>query len=72
MNDDDGKPRVSWRGDGEYFVTSSVEDHVRKLRVWNRHGVLQAVSERVDALEHSLAWRPSGNWIARWVVLMRI
>ncbi|KAL3226372.1 hypothetical protein MRX96_004463 [Rhipicephalus microplus] len=36
-------PRVSWRGDGQYFVTSSINPAVgnRKLRLWSRDGTLQ-------------------------------
>ncbi|KAF8963616.1 IKI3 family-domain-containing protein [Flammula alnicola] len=68
--DDDNLPRISWRGDGAYFVVSSlspdgapnVERH-RTLRVYDRQGVLQSTSEDVAGLEHTLVWRPSGNLI---------
>ena len=65
---DDGKPRVSWRGDGELFVVSSLDQYsnIRVLRVFNRTGGLQSTSENINGLEHSLSWRPSGNWIARF------
>uniref|UniRef100_A0A8D3D8A8 Elongator complex protein 1 n=1 Tax=Scophthalmus maximus TaxID=52904 RepID=A0A8D3D8A8_SCOMX len=36
----------------------------RKVRVWNREGVLQATSEPVDGLEEPLSWKPSGSLIA--------
>jgi len=66
--DDDFKIRVSWRGDGEYFVCSSVgyDDKIqqRKVRVYNRDCVLQSTNEVMDQLEHTLCWRPSGNLIA--------
>ena len=26
LEDDDKKPRISWRGDGQFFVVSSVTD----------------------------------------------
>lgn len=29
----------------------------RKLRVWNREGVLSSTSENVDGLEQALFWR---------------
>eukprot|EP00038_Savillea_parva_P028780 m.66950 g.66950 ORF g.66950 m.66950 type:complete len:1467 (-) comp8400_c0_seq1:13-4413(-) len=62
---DDSAPRIAWRGDGEYFVTSTKPDGgPRRLRVWDRHGVLQSTSEDMGGLEQSLAWRPSGNLIA--------
>ncbi|XP_064474932.1 putative elongator complex protein 1 [Ornithodoros turicata] len=63
---DDGLPRISWRGDGQYFVTSCI-DRVgghRKLRVWNRQGNLQFTGEGVDGLEQALSWKPSGSLIA--------
>ena len=68
--DDDNVPRISWRGDGAYFVVSSLspdgipdsEPH-RTLRVYDRQGKLQSTSEEVAGLEHTLVWRPSGNLI---------
>lgn len=63
---DDGAARVMWRGDGEYFVTSTitVADKRRRLHIWDRQGSLQSISEDVPGLEQSLAWKPSGNLIA--------
>lgn len=68
--DDDTLPRISWRGDGAYFVVSSlstesepdIKSH-RTLRIYDRQCVLQTTSEEVAGLEHPLAWRPSGNLI---------
>ena len=69
---------VSWRGDSEFFVVNTIEKDVlcksfqdeeetlvdrRVLRVFNRQGALEAVSEPVDFMEGSLCWRPSGNLI---------
>ncbi|KNZ72380.1 Elongator complex protein 1 [Termitomyces sp. J132] len=69
--DDDLAPRISWRGDGAFFVVSSLSPasptnsmRRRTLRVYDRDGKLQSTSEAVPGLEHSLAWRPSGNLIA--------
>ncbi|KAF4620926.1 hypothetical protein D9613_000930 [Agrocybe pediades] len=68
--DDDDLPRISWRGDGTYFVVSSVSPAKdpdspahRTLRVYDRQAVLQSTSEEVAGLEHTLSWRPSGNLI---------
>ena len=68
--DDDYLPRISWRGDGAYFVVSSLSPEGihnsrthRTLRVYDRQGVLQSTSEEIPGLEHALAWRPSGNLI---------
>uniref|UniRef100_A0A672ZM53 Elongator complex protein 1 n=1 Tax=Sphaeramia orbicularis TaxID=375764 RepID=A0A672ZM53_9TELE len=36
----------------------------RKVRVWNREGVLQATSEPINGLEQALCWKPSGSLIA--------
>jgi elongator complex protein 1 len=62
---DDRMPRVTWRGDGEYFVISyaSTVLNRRVLRVFNREGNLLHVSEPVNQLEHCLSWKLSGNLI---------
>ncbi|KAK5864320.1 hypothetical protein PBY51_015572 [Eleginops maclovinus] len=63
---DDRRPRVTWRGDGQLFAVSAVcmQSGARKVRVWNREGVLQATSETVNGLEAPLCWKPSGSLIA--------
>ncbi|XP_061895843.1 elongator complex protein 1 isoform X1 [Entelurus aequoreus] len=63
---DDRRPRVTWRGDGQLFAVSAVcpQTGARKVRVWNREGVLQATSEPVDGLEQALCWKPSGSLMA--------
>ncbi|XP_029845104.2 putative elongator complex protein 1 [Ixodes scapularis] len=63
---DDRQPRVSWRGDGQYFVTSSVDPSRgnRKLRIWSREGALQYTGEDINGLEQALSWKPSGSLIA--------
>ncbi|KAF8587053.1 IKI3-domain-containing protein [Ramaria rubella] len=62
--DDDGTPRISWRGDAQLFAISAMQERKRVLRVYNRLAVLQSTAEDVAGLEHSLAWRPSGGLIA--------
>jgi elongator complex protein 1 len=69
--DDDQAPRISWRGDGSFFVVSSLSPETpstprrrRTLRVYDREGALQSTSEPIAGLEHALSWRPSGNLIA--------
>ncbi|NWQ67210.1 ELP1 protein, partial [Neopipo cinnamomea] len=63
---DDGRPRVTWRGDGQFVAVSAVcpETGARKVRVWNRELVLQSTSEPVSGLQQALSWKPSGNLIA--------
>ncbi|KAM8909960.1 elongator complex protein 1 isoform 2-T2 [Spinachia spinachia] len=63
---DDRAPRVTWRGDGHLFAVSAVclQTGARKVRVWNREGVLQATSEPANGLEQALCWKPSGSLIA--------
>ncbi|NWR39395.1 ELP1 protein, partial [Tachuris rubrigastra] len=63
---DDGKPRVTWRGDGQFVAVSAVcpETGARKVRVWNRELVLQSTSEPISGLQQALSWKPSGNLIA--------
>jgi elongator complex protein 1 len=56
---DDHLPRVSWRGDGQFFVCSTVHSETgnRQLYVYNREGTRQSTSETVDGLEQALSWK---------------
>ncbi|KAJ1675513.1 putative elongator complex protein 1 [Spiromyces aspiralis] len=62
--DDDGINRITWKGDAAYFAVSTCKDGRRQLQVYNRDGALLNVSERIECLEHSAAWKPSGRVIA--------
>uniref|UniRef100_A0A182PF30 Elongator complex protein 1 n=1 Tax=Anopheles epiroticus TaxID=199890 RepID=A0A182PF30_9DIPT len=56
---------ISWRADGEYFAVGYLAPFgQRAFKVFNKEGALQYTSEKCPGLEGSLAWRPSGNWIA--------
>nr|XP_006133345.1 elongator complex protein 1 [Pelodiscus sinensis] len=63
---DDGRPRVTWRGDGQFVAVSAICPQTGdwKVRVWSRELVLQSTSEPVPGLEQALAWKPSGSLIA--------
>ncbi|EMP37548.1 Elongator complex protein 1 [Chelonia mydas] len=63
---DDGRPRVTWRGDGQFVAVSAIcpQTGARKVRVWSRELVLQSTSEPIPGLEQALAWKPSGSLIA--------
>ncbi|KAJ4307173.1 putative elongator complex protein 1 [Collariella sp. IMI 366227] len=64
-SNDDRRCTISWRGDGAYVAVNYLQDGVRRvIRVFNRDGELDSVSEPVDGLEGSLSWRPEGNLIA--------
>lgn len=58
-NFDDMKPRISWRGDGDYFAVSvfDASNGCRTLRVFDRDCVLQASSEPLPRLEPTLSWK---------------
>ncbi|KIJ49936.1 hypothetical protein M422DRAFT_74490 [Sphaerobolus stellatus SS14] len=67
--DDDAQPKISWRGDGQYFAVSVSQPQSplqpkRVVRVYNGEGQLQNTMEDVPGLEHPLAWRPNGGLIA--------
>ncbi|EJT98268.1 IkappaB kinase complex IKAP component [Dacryopinax primogenitus] len=62
--DDDALPKISWRGDAQFFSVSAVDEGRRVIRVYSRAGMLQNTSEPVPGLEHTLAWKPSGALIA--------
>ncbi|ETE71760.1 Elongator complex protein 1, partial [Ophiophagus hannah] len=63
---DDHKPRISWKGDGQYVAVSDIcpGTGARKVRVWSRELILQSTSEPVPELGQALAWKPSGSLIA--------
>lgn len=65
---DFGKIAISWRGDCQYFAVSVVEKiqevERRLIRVFDREGNLDSVSEPVNGLEDHLAWKPQGSLIA--------
>ncbi|KAK0704943.1 IKI3 family-domain-containing protein [Lasiosphaeris hirsuta] len=64
-SNDDGSCTISWRGDGAYVAVNFFQEGVRRvIRVFNRDGELDSVSEPVDGLEGSLSWRPEGNLMA--------
>ncbi|XP_040154975.1 putative elongator complex protein 1 [Anopheles arabiensis] len=61
----DATVNISWRADGEYFAVGYLAPFgQRAFKVFNKEGALQYTSEKCHGLEGSLAWRPSGNWIA--------
>ncbi|KAE8271222.1 hypothetical protein A4X09_0g1133 [Tilletia walkeri] len=75
--DDDGLSRISWRGDGSFFMVSVLEPfpsapssqrglcHHRIIRVFARDGNLSATSEpTVRGLTQVLSVKPTGNVIA--------
>ncbi|SCU77885.1 LAMI_0A02674g1_1 [Lachancea mirantina] len=70
---DRGKVTISWRGDCEFFVISTVdvitnqegrEIFRRALRVFTRDGSLDSASEPVTGQEFPLSWKPQGALIA--------
>ena len=76
--DDDGRPRISWRGDGAFFAISALEPFRsspsevdaaptwhRLIRTYARLGALSATSDpSVRGISQALAFRPIGNLIA--------
>ncbi len=62
---DDGIPRISWRGDGELLAITQVDisSSARRIRVFDKFGTLQSISEPVGVLESSLCWMPNGALI---------
>lgn len=63
---DDGRPRITWRGDATLFAVSfqHAATKIRQFKVFNREGILQYTSEPTNGLEECLAWKPSGSLIA--------
>ncbi|KAJ2878468.1 putative elongator complex protein 1 [Coemansia aciculifera] len=62
--EDDGQTRISWRGDGAFVAVSFIaQNEVREVRVFSREGRLHSIAEPIEALKHTLSWRPSGRLI---------
>ncbi|KAG0672392.1 Elongator subunit iki3 [Maudiozyma exigua] len=72
---DSRKVSISWRGDCEYFVISTIETvqdpddeeatiERRGLRVFTREGQLDSASEPVTGMEGPLSWKPQGALVA--------
>ncbi|KAK4189902.1 putative Elongator complex protein 1 [Podospora australis] len=62
---DDKRCTISWRGDGAYVAVNFLQEGVRRVvRVYNRDGELESVTEPVNGLEGALSWRPEGNLMA--------
>ncbi|XP_011265632.2 elongator complex protein 1 isoform X2 [Camponotus floridanus] len=63
---DDGRPRITWRGDGSLFAISflHIQTKIRQFKVFDREGTLCYTSEPTNGLEECLAWHPLGNLIA--------
>lgn len=74
LESDSGQMHLTWRGDGQYFCVSSLDNISndqgevtgtrRTIRMYTREGALDGVSEPVDGLLEYVAWRPSGELIA--------
>ncbi|KAJ2726675.1 putative elongator complex protein 1 [Coemansia sp. Benny D115] len=61
---DDYHVRISWRGDGAFFGVTYVGENGREIRTFSREGKLHSIGEKIVALEHTLAWKPSGRLLA--------
>lgn len=63
---DNDNSYVSWRGDGQYFICSTINPDTGKrlMRVWSRDLTLHSTIESLEGLEYPLCWRPSGNLVS--------
>ncbi|ODV62812.1 Elongator subunit IKI3 [Ascoidea rubescens DSM 1968] len=60
---------ISWRDDCDFFAISTqsqlnLNNKRRIIRIFNREGILQNISEPLDGLEHTLSWKPQSSLIA--------
>lgn len=60
----DSKINITWRGDSELFAVSYIGQNGRMFKVFNKEGILQYTSERLNGLGSCIAWKPSGSIIA--------
>ncbi|KAK4879526.1 hypothetical protein RN001_007672 [Aquatica leii] len=63
-HNDDLKPRVSWRGNGDMFVVNYWNDEKRKFKVFKFPCELLYESSDIIGLQPIIAWKPEGNLIA--------
>ncbi|KAH8921164.1 IkappaB kinase complex, IKAP component [Atractiella rhizophila] len=61
---EDGRTRVAWRGDGDFFAVSSLEKGRRKIRVYSRAAALMSTAEDVSGMGSAFDWQPSGSLLA--------
>lgn len=66
---EDGNTSISWRDDCNIFAVSLIleDDNLqsrRVIRVFDRHGTLEAISEAADGLEAQMSWKSQGNMLA--------
>lgn len=66
---EDGKISISWRDDCNIFAVSLIlEDENmeprRVVRIFDRHGTLEAMSEAANGLDAHMSWRSQGNLLA--------
>eukprot|EP01117_Protostelium_nocturnum_P005632 TRINITY_DN2032_c1_g1_i4.p1 TRINITY_DN2032_c1_g1~~TRINITY_DN2032_c1_g1_i4.p1 ORF type:complete len:1263 (-),score=561.83 TRINITY_DN2032_c1_g1_i4:48-3836(-) len=58
-------PRVSWRGDGQFFAVNSLDvADKRTIRIYDRSCTFSSSSEALSGVEDVLYWKPSGQLIA--------
>lgn len=73
LPNDDGKIRISWRQDGEYFACSFVHRKMekgvnitshREILIFQRDSLKPTIKEPCEGLGWALAWRSDGSLIA--------
>ncbi|PJF19111.1 Elongator complex protein 1 [Paramicrosporidium saccamoebae] len=66
--EDDGKPRLSWRNDSAFFSCSLVVEGIhgmhRQIVVVDREGTITSIKEPIAGLGHALSWRRDGSLIS--------
>ncbi|KAF5282772.1 hypothetical protein FQR65_LT02769 [Abscondita terminalis] len=63
-NNDDLKPRISWRGNGDMFVINFWNNGQRKFKVFKFPCDLLYESSDIVGLQPIISWKPEGNLIA--------
>ncbi|XP_045482732.1 elongator complex protein 1 isoform X2 [Harmonia axyridis] len=62
---DNEKPVISWRGNGDEFVVTYLEDNARVFKVFDASCSPKAKAESLKGLLYGpVAWKPQGNIIA--------
>uniref|UniRef100_T1JFT8 Elongator complex protein 1 n=1 Tax=Strigamia maritima TaxID=126957 RepID=T1JFT8_STRMM len=63
---DDGKPRLSWRGDGQLFAVNAISPGTcsRNIYIFSRDCTLVYSGEAIAGLEPPISWKPNGSVVA--------
>ncbi|KAK5646013.1 hypothetical protein RI129_004477 [Pyrocoelia pectoralis] len=64
ISNDDLRPRISWRGNGDMYAVNYYHNSQRKFKIFKYPCELLYESANIIGLQSIIAWKPEGNVIA--------